>query len=188
MANCSFGNHIILCGRVLSLIPHWGCRTWSNWWIWVQKGCKDFSDTPKCSQCPHLYQSYEATYTLKCLFFEKIAKNEFLPIRDKKICFSRFSRKISILGHMLLHNSNINVTIANILVYQKSLYDLPGRKCKNVKKSKWARPKRAWFLEMSHDWRCLPKSEIIIEVLQTKLRWKIPPTRTIERDCSQVQD
>ena len=35
---------------------------------------------------------------------------------------------------MLLHNSNINVAIANILLYQKSLYDLPGLKCKNVKK------------------------------------------------------
>ena len=34
---------------------------------------------------------------------------------------------------MLLHKFNINVDIANILVYLKSLYDLPGPNCKNVK-------------------------------------------------------
>ena len=32
---------------------------------------------------------------------------------------------------MLLHKLYINVAIANILVYQKSLYDLPGPNCKN---------------------------------------------------------
>ena len=36
---------------------------------------------------------------------------------------------------MLLHNSNINVAIAVILVYQKGLWDLPGGKCKNTKNS-----------------------------------------------------
>ena len=33
---------------------------------------------------------------------------------------------------MLLHSSNINVAIAVILMYRKSLYDLPGPKCKNA--------------------------------------------------------
>ena len=33
---------------------------------------------------------------------------------------------------MSLHNSNINVAIAVILVYGKSIYDLPGSKCKNA--------------------------------------------------------
>ena len=33
---------------------------------------------------------------------------------------------------MLLHNSNINMAIAVILMYGKSLYDLPGLKCKNA--------------------------------------------------------
>ena len=33
---------------------------------------------------------------------------------------------------MLLHNSNINVAIAIILLYEKSFYDLPGPKCKNA--------------------------------------------------------
>ena len=32
---------------------------------------------------------------------------------------------------MLLHNSNINVGIAHILVGQKRLYDHQGRSCKN---------------------------------------------------------
>ena len=34
---------------------------------------------------------------------------------------------------MLLHNLYINVAIANILVYQKSFYDLPRRRCKILK-------------------------------------------------------
>ena len=33
---------------------------------------------------------------------------------------------------MLLHNSNINVATAVILVYNKSLYDLPGPNCKKA--------------------------------------------------------
>ena len=52
---------------------------------------------------------------------------------------------------MLLHNSNINVAIANILLYQNFPYELPGRKYKNSEIIKWARSKWAWFLEMSHD-------------------------------------
>ena len=31
---------------------------------------------------------------------------------------------------MLIHNTYINVSIAHILVYQKSLYDLPEQSCK----------------------------------------------------------
>ena len=37
---------------------------------------------------------------------------------------------------MLLHKSYINVAIANIFQYMKSLYDLPERKHKFAKKSK----------------------------------------------------
>ena len=33
---------------------------------------------------------------------------------------------------MLLHNSDINMAIAVILMYEKSLYDLPGLKYKNA--------------------------------------------------------
>ena len=39
----------------------------------------------------------------------------------KKISFLAITSKINILGHMLLHKSNINVAIANILMYQKGL-------------------------------------------------------------------
>ena len=40
-----------------------------------------------------------------------------------------------VLEHMLLHESYINMAIANILMYSKSLYDLPrlvGQNTKNV--------------------------------------------------------
>ena len=46
-----------------------------NFCILAQKGRRDICDTAKCLQWPHLYKSYEATYTLKCLFLEEIAKN-----------------------------------------------------------------------------------------------------------------
>ena len=41
--------------RAHLIIPHF-C-------ISVQEGRRDDSDTEKCSQWPHLYESYEATYT-----------------------------------------------------------------------------------------------------------------------------
>ena len=43
---------------------------------------------------------------------------------DIKFFFSQFSRKVSTLDYMLLHNSNINVAIAVILVYMKCLYNV----------------------------------------------------------------
>ena len=43
-----------------------------------------------------------------------------------KNSFLRFSRKVTILDYMLLHNSYINVAIAVILLGRKSLYDLQG--------------------------------------------------------------
>ena len=50
-------------------------------------------------------------------------KNSFLTV----------SSKISISGDiMLLNKSDINVAIANILVYRNILYNLPGPKCKNL--------------------------------------------------------
>ena len=107
-----------------------GCILKPNFSILGQGYRRDFSYTAKCPQWPHLYKSYEATYVLKCLFFVKIAKNRFFLREWWKISFLRFYRKISILGYMLLHNSYINVAIANILLYRKSLYDLPRRKCK----------------------------------------------------------
>ena len=43
----------------------------------VQEGRRNFLNTPKCAQWPHLYTTYEATSTQKRLLFEKIAKNLF---------------------------------------------------------------------------------------------------------------
>ena len=83
--------------------------------IFAPEGRRDFSNTAKLPQWPYLYTSYEATYVLKCLVLEKIAKNRLTPTRIVKIGFSEFSRKVSLLRHMLLHNSYINVTIAVIL-------------------------------------------------------------------------
>ena len=50
----------------------------------VQEGRRDFLNTPKCAQWPHLYTTYEAIYGLKCLVFEKLAKNWFLHDRVAK--------------------------------------------------------------------------------------------------------
>ena len=92
--------------------------------ISFQEGPRDFSDTPKWPQWPHLYTSYEATYKLKCLFLEKNAKNWFCGREWLKIGFLWFSPKVSNLRHMLLHNSKINVAIAVIFMHRKSVYDL----------------------------------------------------------------
>jgi hypothetical protein len=55
-------------------------------------GRKNFSGSSKCRQWLHLYKSYEATYTLKCLLFEKIAKNRFTA---PKLVFHDFLKKKS---------------------------------------------------------------------------------------------
>ena len=49
------------------------------------EGHRDFSSEPNCPQRPHLYWSYEATYALKCLLFEKIVKNWFSTAREPEI-------------------------------------------------------------------------------------------------------
>ena len=70
-------------------------------------------------------------------------KNQFLHRDSGKISFLRFHRKLRVLGYMLLHNSYINVVIANILLYRMSLYDLQKPKYKNhrgAQKEKWAWP------------------------------------------------
>ena len=52
-------------------------------------------------------------------------------MRVTKNSFSRLSPKVSILEHMLLHNFNINVAIANILVGRISFLLQRGAKYKN---------------------------------------------------------
>ena len=94
----------------------------------VSDGRTDLYNSLACSQWPCLYMSYEATYALKCLVFEIIVKNRISSSRVHKNGFFRFSQKLSILAYMLLQSSYINVAITNILVYSKSLYDLPEPK------------------------------------------------------------
>ena len=57
---------------------------------------------------------------------------------EPKIGFQTISPKINTLRYMLLHKSYINMAIANIFLYRKSLYDLPGRKYKIAKNQKGA--------------------------------------------------
>ena len=52
-------------------------------------------------------------------------------IASPKNCFSKFLPNLSILEHMLLHNTNINMAIAHILVGQNKLNDRRGRSYKN---------------------------------------------------------
>ena len=55
-------------------------------------GRRNFSGSLKCRQWLHLYKSYEATYTLKCLLFEKIAKYRFTA---RKLVFCDVLKKNS---------------------------------------------------------------------------------------------
>ena len=57
------------------------------------EGRRDFCDTAKCAQEPCLYTSYEATYALKRLFFEKIDKNRFLGQYIAKV-ITRFRKVV----------------------------------------------------------------------------------------------
>ena len=60
----------------------------------AQEDRNDFSCTPKCLQWPQLYdQSYEATYTLKCLLSEIIAKYQFSFASTEKSVFRDFLEK-----------------------------------------------------------------------------------------------
>ena len=57
--------------------------------------------------------------------------------------FWQFPQKLSILEYMLLHKSNINMAIVNILHYQSSLYDHQGPRNMNIdtlKTHEWAWP------------------------------------------------
>ena len=90
-----------------------------------------------------------------CLYHESLTNFEFSKLRKiaqirsntqkREINFLRFSQKPLILGHMLLHKSNINVAIAVILSYVTSLYDLRGSKYKNSWKKGVAPDKVLWW-------------------------------------------
>ena len=78
-------------------------------------GRRDFFDSTNCWWWPSLYKSYEATYTLKCLFFEKITKNWFLAFRHAYNQFSAIFSKTN--GLRALNTSCVchNVLLAVIL-------------------------------------------------------------------------
>ena len=61
------------------------------------------------------------------LIFRENLEKLILAWREAEISFSRFSRKISILEYMLLHNSNINVDITHIFMCKKRLYVYQGQ-------------------------------------------------------------
>ena len=64
-------------------------------------------------------------------FYKNRKKPNFWPIARSKIGFSRFSPNLSILEYMLLHNTNINVAIAHILMCRNKLYDHQGQSYEN---------------------------------------------------------
>ena len=65
-------------------------------------------------------------------FLDGNAKNHGnYELRQAKNRFSAIFPKITILRYILLHKLYINVTIRHILMYRKSLYDLPGPKYTN---------------------------------------------------------
>ena len=67
------------------------------------------------------------TYCLYDLPRRKCKNHGSYELRQAKNRFSvTIFPKISILRYMFLHKLYINVTIRHILMYRKSLYDLPG--------------------------------------------------------------
>ena len=70
-------------------------------------------------------------YFLYDLHRRKCKNHGNYELRQAKNRFSAIFPKISNLRYMLLHKLYINVTIRHILMYRKSLYDLPGPKYKN---------------------------------------------------------
>ena len=66
------------------------------------------------------------------IFLDRNAKIRLiLCVRIAQKRFWTITLYMSILGHMLLHNININEAIAYIVLYQQSLCDLPRPRCKN---------------------------------------------------------
>ena len=73
---------------------HFSYFTPVDFCISASEGRRNYSDTEKCSQWPHLYKSYEATYVLKCLFFSlKSQKTDFFVASGGKSVFCDFIEK-----------------------------------------------------------------------------------------------
>ena len=82
-----------------------------------------------------IFGELEYSYIPSSYCFPTVYKNEKKAMigqsRVQKNGFSQFLPNLSILEYMLLHNTNINVAIAHILVCRNSLYDLQGQSYKN---------------------------------------------------------
>ena len=74
----------------------------------------------------------------KLIFYQKFlrpSKNYFsdtwifAQIKQPKINFWLISQKLSTIEHMLLHNTNINMTVVHILLFLNHLYDLHRPRC-----------------------------------------------------------
>ena len=78
----------------------------------------------------HQYQRLTTEFSLFARHRKLVAKfsryMDIFPLCLYKKCFLRFFGEKSGLPYVLLHESNINVAIALILVYSKSLYDIQG--------------------------------------------------------------
>ena len=77
----TFGLHCIFVRDAMRSIwatPFFLVSPLSDFCILAQEGPRDFSNIAKCSQWPHLYMGYEATYCSKCKFIEICSKNDFL--------------------------------------------------------------------------------------------------------------
>ena len=88
----TFGLHCIFvldAMRSIWATPFFRVSPLSDFCILAQEGPRDFSNIAKCSQWPHLYMSYEATYSSKCKFIEIWPKNRFFGIHGT--IFDEFS-------------------------------------------------------------------------------------------------
>ena len=71
---------------------------------------------------------------------------------------------------MLLHKSYINMAIAHILVYSKSLYDLPGPKCKNPARRVWRGNGRGHMGVMPNFYELSPGLNLFFRPLRTSVQ------------------
>ena len=175
--------NILLCSLSLYDLPGPKCKNWSRR-VTLKKGVAQNAWIQSSTKMePRLNVFYIIQWgnnrweiALKsrrpsCFKIPKIAK-KCLPQWPKK-GFLAITPKLSILGHMLLHKSYINVAIANILLCSLSLYDLPGPKCKN-----WSRrvtlkkgvAQNAWFQSST---KMEPRLNVFYIIQRGNNRWEI---------------
>ena len=100
-----------------------------------------------------LKQHIPQTCLFNAYFIVIIVKTRFSFRNRWKIRLLQFYQK-SILGSMLFHMAKINLATANwnMMLYQKSLFELLGRKSQNAKEVKWVRvPSKKHCSSISRD-------------------------------------